>query len=75
GYSINNPDFNYQQFRSNLVVRWEYKAGSTLYLVWGQERTAFEQAGSFSFNKGLKNLSGLFPKNIFMIKFNYWFSA
>lgn len=75
GYAINNPDFNYEQFRSNFVLRWEYKAGSTVYLVWGQERTAFEQAGSFSFNQGLKTMSGLFPKNIFMIKFNYWFSA
>lgn len=73
--TIPNPDFNYQQFRSNLVLRWEYRTGSTLYLVWSQDRTDFEQAGSFDFRDGYKNMSGIYPKNIFMIKFSYWFSA
>lgn len=73
-YSISNPDFNFQQFRSNLVLRWEYRAGSTLYLVWSQDKTAWEQAGPFDFNKGINNMLGIYPKNIFMIKLNYWFS-
>lgn len=74
-YRIKNPDFNYQQFRSNLVLRWEYKAGSTLYFVWAQDRTAFEAAGPFDFNQGFTNMTEIFPRNIFMIKFNYWFSG
>jgi len=73
-FSFTDPDFNFQQFKSNLVLRWEYRAGSTLYLVWAQDRTAFEQAGPFDFKKGYKNMADIFPKNIFMIKFNYWFS-
>lgn len=74
-YSIPNPDFNFQQFRSNLVVRWEYKAGSTFYFVWAQDRTAFEPAGPFDFSKGFKRMFNIYPNNIFMIKFNYWFSS
>lgn len=74
-YSFTNPDFNYQQFKSNLVLRWEYMAGSTLYLVWAQDRTAFEQNGPFNFDKGFRSLSRLFPRNIVMVKFNYWFST
>src|SRR6185295_17695086 len=31
--------FDFKQYRSNTVVRWEYRPGSTLYLVWAQERT------------------------------------
>jgi len=73
-YSIFNPDFNYQQFRSNLVLRWEYKAGSALYLVWAQDRTAYEPAGEFDINTGVRNMFDIFPGNIFMIKFSYWFS-
>ncbi len=38
-YSFSKPDFNFVQFRSNLIVRWEYKAGSELYLVWSQGNT------------------------------------
>ncbi|WP_163326264.1 DUF5916 domain-containing protein [Draconibacterium mangrovi] len=74
-YSISNPDFNFQQFRSNLVFRWEYRAGSTIYLVWSQDRTNYDPAGSFSFHDGFKKMADLHPKNILMIKLSYWFSA
>jgi len=72
---IDNPGFNYQQFRSNLVLRWEYRPGSTLYFVWSQDRTGYHQAGSFSFGDGYKLLGKAFPGNIFMIKLNYWFGG
>lgn len=35
-YDFENPDFAFVQFRSNLVVRWEYIPGSELFLVWSQ---------------------------------------
>lgn len=35
-YQIENPDFSYVQFRSNLVLRWEYIPGSEIFLVWSQ---------------------------------------
>ncbi|NEU07879.1 carbohydrate binding family 9 domain-containing protein [Flavihumibacter sp. R14] len=38
-YSFGKPDFNFVQFRSNLILRWEYKAGSEFYLVWAQGST------------------------------------
>lgn len=74
-YSIANPDFNFQQFRSNLVLRWEYKVGSTIYLVWTQQRTNMQQAGLFNFNAGYNNMFSIFPNNIFMIKFSYLFKS
>ena len=40
-YSFANPDFSFRQFRSNLVARWEWKPGSSLYVVWSQGRTAY----------------------------------
>lgn len=73
-FSISNPDFNFHQFRSNLVLRWEYKAGSTFYLVWAQDRTGYEQGGTFAFKDGFNQMFDIFPRNIFMFKFNYWFS-
>ena len=37
GFTLRNRDFNVQSFRSNLVLRWEWRRGSTLYLVWQQD--------------------------------------
>jgi hypothetical protein len=71
-YSLPKPDFNYQQFRSNLVVRWEYKVGSAFYIVWAHNRTSYETGEMINLGSSLKKLYNIFPTNIFMVKFNYW---
>jgi hypothetical protein len=73
-YSFGNPDFNFRQFRSNLVVRWEYLPGSTLYLVWSQGRTSSDSNGMFSYGTDMKDLFRSTPQNVFLIKFSYWFA-
>ncbi len=73
-WSFDNPDFNFSQFRSNLVFRWEYRPGSQLYFVWAQDRTRYEQSNFGSLGNAMNQLSTTFPGNIFLIKFNYWFS-
>ena len=73
-YNFGNPNFNFSQFRSNLVFRWEYRPGSQFYLVWSQDRTAFSQPGSQNLNDGMSSIKGIFPNNILLAKFNYWFS-
>ena len=73
-YSVGNPDFNFRQFRSNLVVRWEYRPGSTLYLVWSQGRTSSDPNGTFSYGNDMKELYQVTPHNVFLVKFSYWFS-
>ncbi|NIM89786.1 MAG: hypothetical protein GTO17_02435 [Candidatus Aminicenantes bacterium] len=73
-YSFETPDFNFLQFRSNLVLRWEYIPGSTMYLVWSQGRTDFSSVGDFSFRNGMRDLFNVYPQNIFLIKFSYCFN-
>ena len=73
-YSIEFPDFNFKQFRSNLVIRWEYRPGSLLYLVWSQGRTGFDDFGDFSAGRDLRDLFRVTPENVFLIKINHWFS-
>src|SRR3546814_7570080 len=34
-----DPDFSFNELRSNLVARWEYLPGSTLYLVWQDRKS------------------------------------
>ncbi len=72
-YGFANPDFNFRQFRSNLVVRWEYTPGSTLYLVWSQGRTGFLADGLFDLGRDLGGLFDVHPDNVFLVKFSYCF--
>lgn len=72
-YSISNPNFNFLQFRSNLVLRWEYIPGSALYLVWSQGRTGYLDSGDFSFRNDMQDLFHVHPHNVFLVKFSYCF--
>jgi hypothetical protein len=71
-YSISNPDYNFRQFRSNLVIRWEYLPGSTLFLVWSQGRTSTASDGRFSFDNDIRDLFTEQPHNVFLLKLSYW---
>jgi len=75
-YTFGKNDFNVKQFLSNLVVRWEYSPGSTVFLVWSQTRSYFTDSGQMDFfnNVGdLFNKSKDVPHNVFLIKFSYRF--
>jgi hypothetical protein len=67
-------DFNFKQFRSNTVLRWEYRPGSVLFLVWQQGRQDFRDAGSFDLGRDYGNLFRTRSDNTFLIKASYWFS-
>lgn len=73
-YTFADPNFNFSQFRSNLVLRWEYLPGSELYLVWSQDRTGYAGSGLFSTADALDGLAKVLPDNIFLLKVSYWFS-
>jgi hypothetical protein len=73
-YSFDKSDFNFRQFLSNLVMRWEYKPGSTIYFVWSQGRTGSESMGNFAFKRDMTDLFDIYPQNVFLVKFNHWFS-
>lgn len=72
-YSFHKPDFNVKEFLSNLVLRWEYQPGSTLYLVWSQTRSGFKNDGAFDFSRDFEGLFNENPHNIFLLKFSYRF--
>lgn len=72
GFSFADPDFNILSFRSNIVLRWEWMRGSTLYLVWQQDRYDYEATG------GIIGPSQLFRSfdtpgaNFIALKLTYW---
>ena len=65
--------FNFKQLSSNVVYRWEYKPGSTLFVVWNQGRQGFvPREGDENFQGDVRDLFGLHPANTFLIKVSYW---
>ena len=73
-YLIRNPDFNFHEFRSNLVARWEFRPGSFIYLVWSSDRKGSNIFSDASLGDSYRMLGELVPNNVFMVKVNYWFS-
>jgi hypothetical protein len=74
-YSFGKPDFNVQEFLSNLVIRWEYNPGSTLFLVWSQTRSNSDPEALFDPRENIGDLFGVKPYNVFLIKFSYRFGV
>jgi hypothetical protein len=71
----NHPGgFNFKQFRSNVVMRWEYAPGSTLYLVWTQGRQdAGPDGSSTAYGSDIRDLFRTRPDNTFLVKVTHWF--
>lgn len=68
------PDFSFNEFRSNLVARWEYLPGSTLYFVWEHRMSNRDSKYLSGWGNNLDRMFGLPATNTFMIKMNYWFN-
>lgn len=72
-YSFRKPDFAFAQFRSNLVLRWEYIPGSEIFFVWSQGITGAGD-GDNSFNTIIDNqFLNKKPENTFLLKVTYRF--
>ncbi len=71
---IDNPDFSFHQFRSNLVVKWEFRPGSFAYLVWSDDRTGFADPADSDIRSSMNQMWQIYPGNLFLLKINYWFS-
>ena len=67
-----DPDFNDKSLRSNVVFRWEYKRGSTLYLVWNVTNSDESRPGQFTAFRDLRAGFGAAGTQVFMVKLNYW---
>jgi hypothetical protein len=72
-YNVGKPDFNVREFLSNLVIRWEYSPGSSVYLVWSQTRSGFDPMGTMDYFDDMGDLFSVRPHNVFLAKFSYRF--
>ena len=67
-----NPDFDYRSFRTTNVLRWEYKPGSALFVVWQQGREDTLDTGRFAFSRDFGGIFSAPSRNVFLVKWSYW---
>ena len=67
-----NADFNYRSFRTTNVLRWEYRPGSSLFVVWQQGREENSPYGDFRFGRDFSGVFSMPANNVFLVKFSYW---
>jgi len=70
----NEPDFNFQSFRTTNVLRWEYKPGSALFVVWQSARQGVKPYGTFSFGRDFGDAFGAPATGVFLVKISRWFN-
>lgn len=73
-FTFGDPTFNIRSLRGNAVLRWEYRPGSALYLVWQQQRSDFQPVGDFEPARDVGAIFRTVPTNIFLLKATYWFN-
>jgi hypothetical protein len=72
--TLDNPDYSVRELKSNAVLRWEYRPGSTLFLVWSQARDDESSIADFSVARQARDLINTAGKNTLLVKASYWLS-
>lgn len=70
--SFPEPNFSFGSLRGNAVLRWEYRPGSTLFLVWQQRREDAADFGNLRVGRDLSALFGAPSENVFAVKASFW---
>jgi hypothetical protein len=73
-FTLANPDFNLKSLRGTAVLRWEYRPGATLFLVWTQNRSDSSHPGDFELGRDLRDIFSAAGENIFLLKMTYRFN-
>jgi hypothetical protein len=71
-FTFEDQDFNVRSLIGNAVLRWEYRPGSAIFLVWQRTQGEVAEIGDFDFGRDLGALFGAPTDDRFIIKINYW---
>jgi hypothetical protein len=69
---LGEPDFNFRSVRGSAVVRWEFRPGSALYVVWNENRADAVPLGDFRFRRDARAISTAPSHDVFLVKVSYW---
>jgi len=71
-FTFSDPSFTFRSLRGNAVLRWEYRPGSTIFLVWTRNGATQVPRGQIDWSTDSRALFQGPSENIFMVKVNYW---
>ena len=71
-FSFTEPDRHVLQLRTNMVLRWEFRPGSTLFLVWNQNRSDEEFTSDLHAFEDLGNTFSATGRHVLALKVSYW---
>lgn len=80
-FTVTDRDFNFRSLIGNAVLRWEWRPGSTLFLVWQQTRSERLTPGlgvpegtygDLDLGRDTRALFRIHPENTLMVKLTYW---
>jgi hypothetical protein len=72
-FTFSDPTFTFRSLRGNAVLRWEYRPGSTLFVVWTRSsRIPDLPRGNIQFGDDASALFQGPSENIFLVKMTYW---
>jgi hypothetical protein len=74
-FVIGMPDYNYRALRSTVVLRWQYRPGSSAFLIWSQGRESSSLDRELSLGRDLGELFAADGGHVVLLKLNYWFGA
>jgi len=69
---FSDPDFNFRSVRGSAVMRWEFRPGSALYVVWNENRADVEPVGDFRFRRDFRAIPTAPSHDVFLVKVSYW---
>lgn len=70
--SFSDRDFNLRSLRATAVLRWEYRPGSEIFVVWQRSQADRDRVGDFDLGRDAHALFGAPADNRFIVKMNYW---
>ena len=71
-FDLSDPNFDVRSLQGDAVLRWEYRPGSTIFLVWQQQRNGVAPIGDFSFTRDVGDIFHEPPTNVFLVKATFW---
>jgi len=74
-FSIAQPDFNLTSLRVNAVFRWEFRPGSSLFVVWTQQRRDRLPTGTSTSARTSAASIPLRADDVLLVKVSYWFGG
>ena len=72
-FSFPNRDFNFRSLVGQVVLRWEYMPGSTLFVVWREDRGSQALTGDINVGSDLYDLFRTGSQDRFIVKLQHFF--